>query len=232
MTPRWTLASARIVLVVVTVLGAVLTAPGTGHGSQSAHAAGGARPAGCRPAEQAFRPAWVRMPDVVGKTRVLALGRDRNGVPRTPPLTNRGKWQLAWDRESGIRPGEKHGVIRLNAHTYPWSGIYGSALGNRLLSRLQVGDRIVALGRDGSRICYDVSRRVRTRAERPLRAYYSSTGPSRLAILVCSGRRRGPGDWSHRTVWFAKPVRTGTADNLLSFHDSAAADSGRDGYSK
>jgi hypothetical protein len=39
-----------------------------------------------------------------------------------------------------------------------------------------------------------------------LRGYYSSTGPSRLAILVCSGRRRGPGDWSHRTIWFAKPI--------------------------
>lgn len=216
MTPRRTLASARIVLVVVTVLGAVVTAPGTGHGSQFAHAAGGARPAGCRPAEQAFRPAWVRMPDVVDKTRVLALGRDRNGVPRTPPLTNRGKWQLAWDRESGIRPGERYGVIRLNAHTYPWSGIYGSALGNRLLRRLHVGDRMVVSG-DGGRLCYVVTRRVSTRAERPLRDYYSTAGPSRLAILVCSGRRRGPGDWSHRTIWFAKPVRVRDADHIEPF---------------
>lgn len=213
MTPGWTLPTARIVLVVVTVLGAVLTAPGTGHGSQAAHAAGGARSAGCGPTDRPFRPAWVRIPGVVDRTRVLALGRDRNGVPRTPPLTDRGKWQLAWDRDSGIRPGERYGVVRLNAHTYPWSGIYGSALGNLLLRRLHVGERLVVTGgRAGQRICYEVSRRVRTRAERPLRQYYSSSGPSRLAILVCSGRRRGPGDWSHRTVWFAKPVTSsGTA---------------------
>lgn len=29
--------------------------------------------------------------------------------------------------------------VRLTAHTYPWSGAYGSALGNRLLSRLRQG---------------------------------------------------------------------------------------------
>jgi hypothetical protein len=24
--------------------------------------------------------------------------------------------------------------------------------------------------------------------------------------MVCSGVRRGPGDWAERTVWFASPV--------------------------
>jgi hypothetical protein len=146
---------------------------------------------------------------VVGRTKILALGRDRNGAPRTPPLTDRGKWQFAWDRASGIRPGERYGVVRLNAHTYPRDGSYGLALGNRLLARLHRGDRIVVSGGDGQRLCYRVTRRVRYRAERPLHEYYSSSGPSRLAILVCSGRRRGPGDWSHRTIWFAKPVTAG-----------------------
>lgn len=198
----------RLVITAVLVLGAVLPAPSTGAGGAAAHAEETARSAGCSPVQHGFRPAWVTIPDVVGRTRVLALGRDRSGVPRTPPLTDRGKWQFAWDRASGIRPGERYGVVRLNAHTYPRSGAYGSALGNRLLARLRRGDRMVVTG-DGQRLCYRVTRRVRYRAERPLPEYYSSSGPSRLAILVCSGTRRGPGDWSHRTVWFAKPVTSG-----------------------
>lgn len=61
-------------------------------------------------------------------------------------------------------------------------------------------------GRD--RQCYRVVKTVRVGARAPLYAYYSSTGPSRLAILVCSGRRRGPGNWSHRTIWYATPITT------------------------
>ncbi|MFC5731584.1 hypothetical protein ACFPQB_21920 [Nocardioides vastitatis] len=33
------------------------------------------------------------------------------------------------------------------------------------------------------------------------------TGRPRLAILVCSGRRLGPGSWSRRTVWYAEPTQ-------------------------
>jgi len=28
-----------------------------------------------------------------------------------------------------------------------------------------------------------------------------------VVIVVCSGERLGPGDWTHRTLWFASPVR-------------------------
>jgi hypothetical protein len=143
---------------------------------------------------------------VVGRTRVLALGRDSNGVPKTPPLTDKGKWEFGWDRGSRTRPGSRHGVVRLNAHTYPRDGSYGLALGNRLLTRLHTGDLLVATGRDDDRLCYQVTRRIRVRAEQSVPAYYSSNGHPRLAILVCSGIRRGPGDWSHRTIWFAKPI--------------------------
>jgi hypothetical protein len=80
------------------------------------------------------------------------------------------------------------------------------ALGNLLLNRLRTGAQVEVSGRDGEQLCYEVVRRVRVRAEGSLPGYYSSTGPSRLAILVCSGERRSPGDWSHRTVWYAEPV--------------------------
>ena len=68
--------------------------------------------------------------------------RDELGVPGTPPLTNRGKSVFAWDREQGILPGDPAGNVLLNAHTWP----DGTALGNRLLAGLQLGDRIVVRG--------------------------------------------------------------------------------------
>lgn len=157
----------------------------------------------CPAAVQPFRPTSLRIPNVVGPTRVLAMGRDRNGVPRTPPLTERGKWQFAWDKAR--RPGSGHGVVRLNAHTYP--RFAGLALGNRLLARLRLGAQIVVSGPGSARLCYRVIRRVKKRAGGSFADYYAMSGPPRLAILVCSGRRRGPGDWSHRTVWFAEPVQ-------------------------
>jgi hypothetical protein len=140
----------------------------------------------------------------VGPTRVLARGRDRTGVPRTPPLTSKGKWQFAWDKS--VHAGAAYGVTRLTAHTYPaWAG---KALGNRLLDRLHRGDVLVVTGTRGQRLCYRVTRRVSVAADRRVTAYYSS-GRHRLAILVCSGRRRGPGDWTRRTIWFADPIGPG-----------------------
>lgn len=207
---RRTAVSRVSLLTVGFVLGVALVAPGTGPAGEPASAepsGQAARGAACPDVERAFRPARVTIPGVVGSTRVLALGRDRNGAPRTPPLTAAGRWQLAWDRASGVRPGGRYGVVRLNAHTYPRSGAYGSALGNRLLGRLHRGDRIVVTGADGQRLCYSVVRRTQVRAGRPLLRYYADSGPARLAVLVCSGKRRGPGDWSHRTIWFARPVR-------------------------
>lgn len=162
--------------------------------------------AGCAAVDEPFTPTSARIAGVVGTTRVLALGRDRNGVPRTPPLTDRGKWQLGWDRRSGIRPGSPRGVVRLTAHTYPRSGTYGLALGNRLLSELRKDTTIRLEGRAGERLCYVVTQVRRVRAGQSVPAYYTSTGRPRLAILVCSGVRRGPGDWSHRTIWFADPL--------------------------
>ncbi len=155
----------------------------------------------CPEPDRAFAPKVVQMPGVLKASTVLALKRDRRGVPRTPPLTDRGKWQFAWDKPANIRPGMHRGNVKLNAHTYP----DGSALGNRLLRELHVDQLIVVLGADGQRLCYQVTRRFQVSGDRGYPPYYSTTGAPRLAILVCSGRRRGPGDWSHRTIWYAKP---------------------------
>jgi sortase (surface protein transpeptidase) len=121
-------------------------------------------------------------------------------VPGVPALTSRGKSVFAWDREQGIRPGDPAGNVLLNAHTWP----DGSALGNHLLAGLQRGDRIVVTGTN-ARLCYRVTERVEVPAEREMPRYYTTDGPPQLAIVVCSGRRLGPGTWEKRTLWFASP---------------------------
>jgi hypothetical protein len=156
----------------------------------------------CPEPKHPFVPKSVTIPGVDKHTTVLALRRDGRGVPRTPPISDRGKWQFAWDKPANIMPGSKHGNVKLNAHTYP----DGSALGNRLLRQVHKGQRIVVLGAKGQRLCYDVTRRVQVSGDRPYPPYFSTTGKPQLAILVCSGRRRGPGDWAKRTIWYASPV--------------------------
>jgi hypothetical protein len=172
-----------------------------------------ATPRGCHGVDRRFRPTSITVRQVIGATRVLAQGRDRRGVPKPPPLTSRGKWQFAWDKT--VRPGTRHGVVRLTAHTYPrWAGV---ALGNRLLDRLHEDAVLVVAGaRRGERLCYRVTRRRSVAAGSAVRAYYSSGGPARLAILVCSGVRRGPGDWSRRTIWFASPIDVGVQEPVSS----------------
>ncbi len=158
---------------------------------------------GCAPSGKKFRPTTLGIKKVTKKRTVLALGRDSHNVPKSPPLTDRGKRQLAWDAQDKIKAGAKRGVVKLNAHTYP----DGSALGNVLINRLYEGARIVVRGKRGQQRCYEVIARVQVPAEKRYKRYYRTDGPGRLAIAVCSGVRRGPGDWSHRTVWFAKPLR-------------------------
>jgi hypothetical protein len=35
---------------------------------------------------------------------------------------------------------------------------------------------------------------------------YDTEGPPQAVIIVCSGVRTGPGHWTQRTLWFARPV--------------------------
>ncbi len=176
----------------------------------------GAAPAGtetigattrCHSSDQAFAPVRLAVDHVLPATRVLSRGQDAYGVPEPPPLTRRGRWQLAWDRESGVLVGDSAGVVRMTAHTYPRVAGRFPALGNLLLARLHPGARLVVSGAGGERLCYRVTRRRTIRSTATSDDFYDTTGAPRLAILVCSGTRRGPGDWSHRTIWWAEPVR-------------------------
>jgi len=155
---------------------------------------------GCPTRARAFAPRTISVPGVTGPTSVITPPRDAAGIPGVPPLSSAGKTVFAWDREQGISPGDRRGNVLLNAHTWP----DGSALGNRLLTSLHRGDRIRVRGAN-AQLCYRVTERVEVLAEDGLPRYYAKTGRPQLAIVVCSGRRLGPGVWEKRTIWFASP---------------------------
>jgi sortase (surface protein transpeptidase) len=138
---------------------------------------------------------------VVRDATVLALPRDTNDVPGVPPATDAGRWEFGWDRPPGIRPGSAQGNVLINAHTFP----DGNALGNKFLDELDMGDEIIVRGKDAE-LCYKVSKRIEVREADGYVPYYDREGPPQLALLVCSGKRLGPGEWTHRTIWFASPA--------------------------
>lgn len=145
----------------------------------------------------------ARKPFVPTRATIAHVGRNIAVYPVAtggePPLTTAGKAALGWDRE-GPKPGSAYGNVRMTAHTYP----DGSALGNRMLKRLHVGARIIVRG-SASTLCYRVTR-IKVTTPTRLGGYYSTTGKPKLAIVVCSGRRLGPGNWTNRTIWLARPV--------------------------
>jgi hypothetical protein len=155
----------------------------------------------CGPAAHPFAPMSISIPGVTRGSSVVRPPRDANNIPGTPPVTTAGKNLFAWDTAQGTLPGQRHGNVLLNAHTWP----DGSALGNRMLSSLHLGDRIVVHGTH-ERLCYRVTERVEVLAVDGLPRYYDKAGPPQLAILACSGTRLGPGNWTKRTVWFASPT--------------------------
>ena len=155
----------------------------------------------CRRAPSPFAPVSVDVPGVVRGAGVLALPRDPDGVVGVPPPTAAGSAVFGWDAP-GARPGTTAGHVVLVAHTWP----DGSALGNRLLAGLRPGGRLVLAGATGERACYDVVRREEVTAETLVPDLTRADGPHRLVVVVCSGTRRGPGDWSHRTLWTAAPA--------------------------
>ncbi len=149
-----------------------------------------------------FTPASISVPGVARGVSVIAPPRDANGVPGVPPLSESGKHVFAFDPDQHVRPGDPEGNVLLNAHTWP----DGSALGNQLLGGLRHDGRIVVVGhRPAQKLCYRVTRRVEVLATAHVPEYYSRNGDPQLAIVVCSGRRLGPGQWEKRTIWYATP---------------------------
>jgi hypothetical protein len=162
------------------------------------------RPAVCTTtATGPFTPTRVALPGIVHRVPILPLHRDANGTPGVPPISEAGKTEMAFDLGNGIKPGSPAGNALLNAHTWP----DGSALGNRLLAELHKGDPIVVRGEAG-RQCYKVTDRVEVSEYDAGKRYFDTKGHPQIALVVCSGRRLGPGHWTMRTIWYAAPVKT------------------------
>ncbi|MFL6159275.1 MAG: class F sortase [Marmoricola sp.] len=166
------------------------------------------------PVTKPFRPTRISIAHVAHNAEILALGRDGNNVPGAPALSSLGKTQFAWDDPSkanpgihdllkppGAMPGATAGNVLMNAHTWPDD----SALGNRLLDHLEVGDKIVLNGK-GAQLCYKVTKRIVIQASDGSAEYYQQDGPPQIALIVCSPPRLGPGNWKNRTIWFASPT--------------------------
>lgn len=149
-------------------------------------------------AAEPFVPTSITIDGVVRDAHVLALPRDENDVPGVPPTS--AKHAFAWDRP-GIKPGSDRGNVLLNAHTWP----DGSAVGNTMLDKLDEGEGIVLRG-GSSTMCYSVTKRVEVLAKDGYSPYYDREGSPQVALIVCSGERTGPGEWTHRTIWFAEPA--------------------------
>jgi len=149
-----------------------------------------------------FEPDELLVEGLKPRWPVVPVGRDAQGVPGTPPLTDAGKKAFGWD-EVGVWPSEGKGNVFLDAHTWP----DGSALGNLLLDRLRAGQQIRLVGESGNAACYRVSERLEVfAADPPVERVYRTDGPEGLVIVVCSGKRLGPGEWTKRTLWFAQAV--------------------------
>lgn len=152
-----------------------------------------------QPVPEPFEPTSITISDIVKDAEVMPLPRDEQGVPSVPPTS--AKHAFAWDRPPGIKPGSDRGNVLLNAHTWP----DGSAVGNEMLDKLDEGDRMILRG-DHAVLCYIVTKRIEVLASDGYPAYFDRTGSPQVALIVCSGERLGPGDWTHRTIWFARPM--------------------------
>lgn len=164
---------------------------------------GPAFPEGCeQQAKRPFVPTMLTIDGVTENAPVLALQRDAQGVPGVPALSAEAKLDFAWD-EPGIKPGSRKGNVLMNTHTWP----DGTAMGNKLLDGLQEGD-LMRVANDSEVLCYRVTEREEVSIENPpLDKVYDFDGKPQLVMIVCSGERIGPGQWTHRTLWFASPVR-------------------------
>lgn len=146
-----------------------------------------------------FLPTKAQLPSLERTVKVIQVQRKANGQIGAGPVTQEGKWLMAMDPKT--RPGSRQGSVLLSGHTWP----DGSALGNAMLAKLWTGNGIVLRNDQGAAACYRVNRRkTYPRDEVPSTAF-RTYGDEQVVIVACSGKRLGPGNWTHRTLWFATP---------------------------
>ncbi len=182
----------------VLLLLAAVTLSTANAGSTAAPVA--ARKAPCERPAQGFKPAEARIPAIERTVRVIVVQRTSSNQMGAGPVTESGKWLMAMDPVN--RPAGGRGTVLLSAHTWP----DGSALGNAMLDKLGSGHRITLVGKYGEQACYGIYKRASYPKDEVPREAFRSGGPEQLVIVTCSGKRTSPGNWSRRTLWYAKPV--------------------------
>jgi hypothetical protein len=184
-------------LIAAVVLGlAVLVLPGSG----AAAPAPDARTAACSATPAKVVPRKAEIPRLRHTYKVVKVKRS-HGAIGTPPTTTKGKKLVGWDPHN--RPGSGVGSVVIDAHTWP----DGSALGNAMLKKLRRGDVVTLTDGRGHGVCYRIaSRHSYPRDRVPLAKMFRTWGSEQLVIVVCSGKRLGPGNWLRRTVWFGLPT--------------------------
>lgn len=189
--------SARLIgAVIAALVGTALLVP-----VPAGAAAGGPRSPACAKPASGFRPTVARFSSVPRKFDVVRVARTASGAIGTPPVTERGKRLVGWDPHT--KPASGRGSVILDAHTWP----SGDALGNTLLRKLRRDDMITLSSGSKKRACYRVTKRQSYPVKRfPQRKAFRTWGKEQVVIVVCSGKRLGPGRWTHRTVWYAVPV--------------------------
>ncbi len=192
--------SVLVATMLVVTLAATVRASAEAAGSGGTVASAPARKAAkCPSATHEFKPKQAAISKVGGWFRVSKVGRTRSGEMGTPPLNSSGKWTVGWYPSRG--PGTRAGAVPLNAHTWP----NGSALGNSMLRKMRKGS-VIWLQGDARAACYKVVKKATyPRNKAPLKKILGAWGKPRLTITVCSGKRLGARNWTHRTVWYAVP---------------------------
>jgi len=153
------------------------------------------------PAAHPFVPSSLEATGV--RSVVEPVPRDSAGIMGVLPEGD--KTMFAAD-QGGVKAGAAQGRVLFNTHTWP----DGSAMGNRLLARLHLGDRLVVRG-EGQTQCYRVVSREEVLATLGYPGWDRTDGRPQAVIVVCSGKRLGPENWTHRTLWFARPVTSAAA---------------------
>lgn len=158
-------------------------------------------------ATKPFTPTTIDIEDVGEGYGVQPLAREDDDVPGVPPT---GATHTVALDAPGPQPGSERGLVRLNAHTWP----NGGALGNAMLANFDVGE-VLTLRNGDTKVCYRVTERVEVDGDSTYEPFYALDGPSEFAFIVCSGERRGPGDWAKRTIWFGEPIGDVEAKPML-----------------
>lgn len=155
----------------------------------------------CKRPAKGFVPNRASIPALDRTLKVIQVKRKRNGEVGAGPVTDEGKWLMAMDPQT--KPASRKGSVILSGHTWP----DGSALGNALLRSFHEGDRIVLFGSDGKRACYKITERTQYAVrDVPNNKAFRYWGREQVVVVTCSGKRLGPGNWSHRTIWYGVPV--------------------------